>query len=350
MTRHHPLGEDLAVLRCPRCRAVFGAVADAQQVHHVRCTRCAASAATHKGFLHFTDPAELKGVEAVSRRAYDSFAWLHDISLKLWLPLSQDGVTAHRMREQYLDQLRPSTLGPEARVLDVGTGSGGNLWQLWPTLKPSQELWALDVSVGMLRRLVAGLERRGGGPKTRVIVADAHDLPFADASFDAVLQVGAINLFRKPGRALREMVRVAKEGARIVIVDEALDGSRPHGLWARSFFHNLTMLDPDPHVPLELLPPEATDVSVRAVSRFYYCLAFTRGPSPQFAHSETVEERWTAPVDRVLGAAPEGEGYAASLKGTTIQGIGYTSAARRAGIVPPSTRPRRGARTAVAGG
>jgi phosphatidylethanolamine N-methyltransferase len=44
----------------------------------------------------------------------------------------------------------------------------------------------------------------------RFEVADAMDLPYADASFDAVIIVNALHLLPEPGRALREIARVLR--------------------------------------------------------------------------------------------------------------------------------------------
>jgi SAM-dependent methyltransferase len=48
-------------------------------------------------------------------------------------------------------------------------------------------------------------------------------LPFRDREFDAVLSNGGFNHFNCPEAALREMARVAKPGAPVVIADEMPD-------------------------------------------------------------------------------------------------------------------------------
>jgi ubiquinone/menaquinone biosynthesis C-methylase UbiE len=49
---------------------------------------------------------------------------------------------------------------------------------------------------------------------------EAERLPFRDAIFDVVFHVGGINFFNDRARAIREMIRVARPGTRIVIADE----------------------------------------------------------------------------------------------------------------------------------
>ena len=48
-------------------------------------------------------------------------------------------------------------------------------------------------------------------------------MPFRDHEFDAVLSNGGFNHFNAPEAALREMARVAKPGAPVIVADEMPD-------------------------------------------------------------------------------------------------------------------------------
>ena len=61
------------------------------------------------------------------------------------------------------------------------------------------------------------------GRDLRLILGEAEALPFRDRQFDAVLSIGGFNHFNDPEAALREMARVAKPGATIVVSDELPD-------------------------------------------------------------------------------------------------------------------------------
>ena len=54
----------------------------------------------------------------------------------------------------------------------------------------------------------------------RLALGEAEALPFRDRQFDAVLSIGGFNHFNDPEAALREMLRVVRPGATIVISDE----------------------------------------------------------------------------------------------------------------------------------
>ncbi len=55
------------------------------------------------------------------------------------------------------------------------------------------------------------------------VLSDATQLPFVDASFDGCQASRVLGHLREPERALAEMVRVARPGARIVVADGDMD-------------------------------------------------------------------------------------------------------------------------------
>ena len=87
------------------------------------------------------------------------------------------------------------TLGPAARVLDVGCGEGYYLRRLGEAC-PAAERWGLDISRDAVR-LAAGADKAG-----RYLVATAAHLPFPDGSFDAVMSLFALTVPEEFARVL----------------------------------------------------------------------------------------------------------------------------------------------------
>ncbi len=127
----------------------------------------------------------------------------------------------HRWRERAADLAR---VGPGARALDVATGTGDLAIELKRRVGPSGEVTGLDFSERMLELA------RGKAGDVRFEAGNALELPYSDASFDAVtVGFGARN-FDDLARGLREMARVTRPGGRVVVL-EITTPERPPLSW-----------------------------------------------------------------------------------------------------------------------
>lgn len=242
----------------------------------LRCT-CGRSWPMTAGVPRLVEPRTISGPDWMLRPIYDFVAPSHDLGVDFFLPLVQfpdPGAS----RERYMRPLELNKLGRNTprRILEVGIGAGANLPLLQNYLPADDvdEIWGVDLSPGMLLQSALRAELLYAERRLRLVMADAHQLPFADGTFDRVFHVGGINGYRDIARGLAEMARVAKPGTPIVVVDEELDPKRNHTLLHRMAFDAITWFDKNPHVPLEALPKGAADIEVSRVSRFYYCLKF----------------------------------------------------------------------------
>ncbi len=96
-------------------------------------------------------------------------------------------------------------------VLDVGSGSGSLAFVI-AERKPRRRVQGIDLS----KEYVAYANRKNPFPDRATFRAgDAQQLPFPDATFDASLSLLVLNFIPNAGRALEEMRRVTKPGARV---------------------------------------------------------------------------------------------------------------------------------------
>jgi demethylmenaquinone methyltransferase / 2-methoxy-6-polyprenyl-1,4-benzoquinol methylase len=96
------------------------------------------------------------------------------------------------------------------RILDLAAGTGTSSMAF---VRPGVEVVASDFSEGMLA------EGRKRHPELQFVFADATNLPFKDAEFDAVsISFGLRNVV-DVDKALAEMFRVTKPGGRVVICE-----------------------------------------------------------------------------------------------------------------------------------
>jgi ubiquinone/menaquinone biosynthesis C-methylase UbiE len=111
-------------------------------------------------------------------------------------------------------------------VLDVATGTGVAAEAALAVVGPSGSVIGGDVSPNMLdiaRKRLANL------PVT-LQQADAHNLPFADGSFDAVICQLGLMFFDDPVRALHEFRRVLRPGSRAAV---SVNSTPDHSLFLR---------------------------------------------------------------------------------------------------------------------
>lgn len=223
------------------------------------------------------DEAAVGGLDRIMRVVYDWLGRFHDPAVEWLLPLLQwESID----RNNYIRRLELGELAKvrhrPVRILEIGIGGGANVPLVQAALPRSveYELWGADLSEGMLAQCQRRLSGSPSAAPVHLCVADAHALPFADATFDRVFHVGGLNAYHDPRRGLAEMARVARPGTPIVVVDEQLDPSREHGLYPRVVFQLMTLFDPLGKSPRALLPANAIDVIDEQASRFYYCLTF----------------------------------------------------------------------------
>lgn len=107
-------------------------------------------------------------------------------------------------------------LGPDLRGLRVLDVAGGDGYWAAQARKRGARAVALDVSWSKLRR------GRQLTVPPELVRGDALDLPFADASFDRVMSICAIEHFADGARALGEMARVLAPGGELVMSADAL--------------------------------------------------------------------------------------------------------------------------------
>ncbi|MEN2740559.1 bifunctional demethylmenaquinone methyltransferase/2-methoxy-6-polyprenyl-1,4-benzoquinol methylase UbiE [Microbacterium sp. X-17] len=99
------------------------------------------------------------------------------------------------------------------RILDLAAGTGTSSVAL---ARSGAEVVAADFSPGMIAE---GRRRHGGIPNVTFVEADATDLPFADAEFDAATISFGLRNVNDPRKALREMLRVVRPGGRLVVCE-----------------------------------------------------------------------------------------------------------------------------------
>jgi SAM-dependent methyltransferase len=199
-----------------------------------------------------------------------------------------------RMTSATLDATKP---GPGRRILDVASGFGQDAFALRAR---GAEVVGAEPSLRMTgwARLVAA-EKKAAAPHWVRAWSDA--LPFADASFDAVVCKGALDHFDRPERAIAEMARVTRADGRVVLAVANF----------RSLACRLARLGDDMHVRLGRAPRRGRrhyDVPADHFTRFE--LGLLRAQAERQLHLDEVTGislAWGLPAwTRGVGRLPAG--------------------------------------------
>ena len=134
--------------------------------------------------------------------------------------------------------VRALALSPQARVLDVATGTA-DLAILTAQSEPSTTVVGVDPSERMLAIGKGKVARAELTERIRLETGDAEALPFEDASFDAVSIAFGIRNVPDRDRGLAEMARVTRPGGRVVVLELSEPPPGFFGPFARFHMHTL---------------------------------------------------------------------------------------------------------------
>lgn len=139
------------------------------------------------------------------------------------LSMGQNG----RWRRAMVDPVAASS--PRS-VLDVATGPAGVALQLAD--RTSAHVTGIDLSPDMLRAGVANIGRRGLDGRVSLLLGQGEQLPFPDATFDALTFTYLLRYVSDPAATLTELSRVVRPGGVIASLEfHVPPGPIWHRLW-----------------------------------------------------------------------------------------------------------------------
>jgi len=113
-------------------------------------------------------------------------------------------------------------LAPGHKVLDLGCGIGGATFPIADIVGPNGLAAGLDISSAMVE---AARKRAGDRAGVDFRVGNASAIPFPDKFFDSARCERVFLYLPDRLAAVREMMRVVKQGGRICLVDTDLDST-----------------------------------------------------------------------------------------------------------------------------
>jgi demethylmenaquinone methyltransferase/2-methoxy-6-polyprenyl-1,4-benzoquinol methylase len=104
-----------------------------------------------------------------------------------------------------------------ARVLDVATGTAGVALRV--VERTSAHVIGVDLTEAMLRRGAENVSRAGSADHVDLLAGRAEQLPFPDATFDALTFTYLLRYVSDPAATVAELVRVVKPGGPIASLE-----------------------------------------------------------------------------------------------------------------------------------
>jgi demethylmenaquinone methyltransferase/2-methoxy-6-polyprenyl-1,4-benzoquinol methylase len=137
-----------------------------------------------------------------ARQLFDGLPERYDRLAEI-LSMGQNG----RWRRAMVDAVVASS---PTSVLDVATGPAGVALQL--AERTGATVTGIDLTEQMLRAGVANVARHRRSDRVRLLVGRGEELPFPDATFDALTFTYLLRYVTDPAATLRELTRVVKPG------------------------------------------------------------------------------------------------------------------------------------------
>jgi demethylmenaquinone methyltransferase/2-methoxy-6-polyprenyl-1,4-benzoquinol methylase len=131
-----------------------------------------------------------------------------------------------RWRRAMVDQIAPDA---GQTVLDVASGTAGVALQI--AARTKARVVGLDLTEEMLRqgqRNVAASDRSG---RIRLVVGNAEQAPFPDATFDAMTFTYLLRYVSDPQATLRELARLVRPGGKVASLEFLLPPSPFWRFW-----------------------------------------------------------------------------------------------------------------------
>jgi ubiquinone/menaquinone biosynthesis C-methylase UbiE len=221
------------------------------------------------GIVDLRRPQDLTGFNQKLNHLYETIGGFYDDTQRVGCALG--GIDRDAYVMSYLGMLEVKA---GDSVLETSVGTGLN----FKYLPRGARLSGIDLSQEMLVNCQSNLRR--WHLDADLFLGNAESLPFADSSFDVVFHVGGINFFNDRAKAIREMIRVAKPGSRILIADETEEHVKT--AYERTpitsgYFKNRK----EPvRAPVDLVPPEMLETHVEILSvvgkNRFYALTFRK--------------------------------------------------------------------------
>ena len=217
----------------------------------------------NSGIKVFIDAKNLSGDNRKFAELYNKIAPFYYISQKIFYKIKFGG--EHNFRKSFLKNI---VVNNNDLVLETSIGTADNLYYM----NKNAKYYGVDISIGMLKR--AKRHVKSWKMNAELICCEAENLPFMDNMFNVVYSCGGFNFYNNKGKAISEMIRVAKCGSKIFIIDETEKT-------VKNIYKNVPGKElynaEKANMPIEFVPKNMKDIKSDIVCKGYmYIVSFIK--------------------------------------------------------------------------
>tara|TARA_Y100000389_G_scaffold152542_1_gene152578 strand:+ start:5125 stop:6105 length:981 start_codon:yes stop_codon:yes gene_type:complete len=225
---------------------------------------------------NLTYPKNLNQIDLEAKNFYEGRADAYEKYLHLTFQTYNEN--EEEVRSKMIDLLH---LKNDFKVLEVACGTGRDSVILDKRLSDKAELHLTDISFDMIKKAKKKLEKSNS--QIFYSLSNALHLPYPENYFDAFYSFGAVGEFSDKTQFFKEVVRVCKKGAKVVVGDENLPIWQKETLFGKILSnYNKQFLA---EVPFKDLPIDAREVKCQwIIGGVFYLIDFRVGEGEPYAN------------------------------------------------------------------
>jgi len=215
------------------------------------------------GIIVFMDIDNLSGENKKFSKLYNKIAPFYHISQKIFFKIKFGGENNFRT-----DFLKHIIVKDNDLVLETSVGTADNFYYM----NKNAKYYGVDISIEMLKR--AKKHSQKWKINSELVCCESENLPFIDDIFNVVYSCGGFNYYNDKQKAISEMIRVAKSGSKIFIIDETEKTIK--NIYKNVPGKELYNIE-KANMPLELIPKEMENIKGEIICRGYmYIVSFDK--------------------------------------------------------------------------
>jgi ubiquinone/menaquinone biosynthesis C-methylase UbiE len=215
------------------------------------------------GINTFIDINNLSGENKKFSELYNKIAPFYNISQKIFYKIKFGG--ENNFRNEFLKYI---IVNDNNFVLETSVGTADNFYYM----NKNAKYYGVDISIEMLK--MAKKHSKKWKINSEFACCEAEDLPFNDNVFDVVYSCGGFNFYNNKHKAILEMIRVAKTGSKIFIIDETEKTIR--NIYKNIPGKKLYNVE-NANMPFELIPKEMENIEGEIICKGYmYIISFKK--------------------------------------------------------------------------